>query len=463
MTMRRLEAVGGYIHDVGHLQSLDASDQHLICVSPQTLSIIQNYAISDATFTSRYGVNFVGDFYTPVSESDASWEFVLETIRNYRTEVIDMTCDIAGALNALTAVLSSSISNDCGCQIGTDVDTTDGTEGGPLPDRVNGVDYEAADPIIDRKCLAANYIHQAIRGVVNELKLNRADQYGFAGLQFVLTLVSTVVGGLILGPFGLLAGAVVGGFLAMATNLFKGSFSLTILLTAITSDEAGAVCSLFDATSASSARSAYTAHLLGEGATSVEVAFIENVLTNTVLNLLFFAWGDSEAAIDATTPEQDCSTCSTATFIHEFDFVSGNEQGWTNDAPNSRPFGIFSPGVGWVSVWGGPPVIDDERLYLNRVFADTALTQVDVHYTVTTGCGAGAEVTARTKEGGVQQSLVLEPYTCSPGKSFIQTLLAGAFVADEIETTCAGDAAAMGAHSQVVTKIVVSGNGVDPF
>ena len=140
----------------------------------------------------------------PVFPAHADYDFVLGVIRAYRTEVTDLTCDLVEAINGLSATISGSAGNDCGCQIGTDVETTDGIEGGDLPDPVNGQAYEEPSAISDRKCKAANYIHQGVRDVVNELKLNRADQYAFAGLQFVLTLVTTIIGGLIAGPFGLL-------------------------------------------------------------------------------------------------------------------------------------------------------------------------------------------------------------------------------------------------------------------
>jgi hypothetical protein len=309
MTLRPDRTARGAIHDVARLKAMDLGPCYVIAVSEPTLNIIQNYAIDEISYLSRFGVDFGGGYYTPVDESHPDYDFVLDTIRRYRLEVNDMTCDLVGAINNLSAVLSAAQSNTCGCEIGSDVETTDGEEGGDLPDPVGGVEYEEADPITDRKCLAANYIHMGIRDCVDELNEKGADDYAFAGLAFVLSVVATVVAGLIFGPFGLLLGAVSGSFLAMATLLFKGSFSLSNLYGIIISDETLDVCALFDATTASGARDAYIAVLVSNGASSLEVEFIGYLLTNNLLNLLFFAWGDSEDAISGTTPVVDCSLC----------------------------------------------------------------------------------------------------------------------------------------------------------
>lgn len=310
MPRQNVQPVRGAIHDVERLKAMSDSPCNIIAVSERTLNIIQNYAIDEVNYTGRYGVSFDGPFYTPVTESDPDYDFVLDVIRRYRLEVNDMTGELVASINSLTATISGALSTSCGCEIGEDVATTDGQEGGSLPDPVAGQAYVAADPITDRKCKAANYIHQGVRGVVEELKLNRADQYGFAGLQFVLTLVTTIVGGLIAGPFGLLVGAVAGGSLSMALGLFKASFSLTLLLASIEDDEAAAVCALYEATTASGAEAAYKAVLSAGGATSVELEFVDHLLPTNVLNLLFFAWGDSEGVIDDVTVEQSCVGCA---------------------------------------------------------------------------------------------------------------------------------------------------------
>ncbi len=315
MARRLIERAMGFVHDIEKLPSLSDVANNIRLLSDRSLYILQNLSGEDVTFLSRYGEIEQDGFYLPVQEGSPEAETVYNAVNLIRRDLNDMTVEdtlecICDQLKEIAGAVSAAQGNSCGCEIGTDVETSDGEEGGPLPDPVNGVAYEEQSAITDRKCLAANYIHMSIRDVVDELKLNRADQYAFAGLAFVLSIVATVVGALILGPFGLLLGAVAGSFLSMALLLFKGSFSLTLLLTAITADQDGAVCALFEAGSASDARDAYTTHLLAEGATSVEIEFVEYLLSNNLLNLLFFAWGDSESVIEDVTPVSNCSTCA---------------------------------------------------------------------------------------------------------------------------------------------------------
>jgi hypothetical protein len=309
VTKRAIRDVRGSVHDVARLKTLGTEPCNVVAVSDTTLNIIQNYAIDEVTFTSRFGVDFSGGKFEPIGEGHEDFEFVLDVIRRFRQEVDDMSCDFVEAINNLTASVTVNAGGGCGCDVGNDVDTDDGEEGGELPGLVLEVPYEEADEIESRKCLAANYIHMSVRDVVHELEVNRADSYGYAGIVFVLSLVSTIVGTLLAGPFGLMVGAVVGSFLSMAVLLFKGSFDLSDLSGAIESDEDGAVCALYEATTASGARDAYVAHLVSEGATSIETEFTEYLLPNNLMNLLFFAWGDSEATIEAVTPVSDCVSC----------------------------------------------------------------------------------------------------------------------------------------------------------
>lgn len=323
MSRRVISRAGGFVHDIEMVSSLSGVASNLRLLSDRSLYILQNLSGEDVTFESRYGEIETDGFYIPVQPGTAEASTVYDAVSLIRRDLNDMTVEqtlecICEQLKDIAAGISAASGATGACTVGSDVDTSDGEQGGSLPDPVNGVEYEEPSAIDDRKCKAANYIHGSISEVVNELKLNRADQYGFAGLVFVLSLVTTIVGGLILGPFGILLGAVVSSYLAMATLLFKASFSLTLLESAITADEPGAICALYGAGSASVARSNYVTHLLGEGATSLEIEFVEYLLSNTLLNLLFFAWGDSEDAIENTPIISVCSSCSVPTVVPVF-------------------------------------------------------------------------------------------------------------------------------------------------
>lgn len=316
MGKRRIERSAGFVHDIAKVSSLTDEQLNLRLLSDRSLYILQNLSELDVTFISRYGEILGGGFYNPVQSGTSEAGEVETAIDIIRRDLNDMSIEdtlacVCDSLKDISAGITAALGASESCEVGTDVETTDGQEGGPLPDPVNGLDYSAADPIVDRKCLAANYIHQSIVAVISDLKLKRADQYLVSGLAFVLQLTSTIlVGAILTGPFALLIAAVAGAMVGLAVLLLKASFSLALLETALLSDEAGAICALFEATTADGARTNYTTHLLGEGATSAEIAAIEYFLPNNILNLLFFAWGDSEAAISAVTPTHDCSTCS---------------------------------------------------------------------------------------------------------------------------------------------------------
>lgn len=324
---RPLASINGAIHDVARLKAMDLGPCYVIAVSETTLNIIQNYSIDEVAFLSRYGVEFKGGEYVPIDAENPDYEFVLDVIRRYRLEVNDLTCDLVGAINNLTVTLNQSMQISCGCEVGQDSDAEDGQEGGSLPDPVGGVPYVAADPIADRKCKAANYIHDQIRDVIAELDQKRVDDYGFAGLVAIIPIVTTIIGGIALPPFGALVGLVAGAIIDLALGLFKVSFDLGLLKSAIEADEFEAVCTLYNATTADGARSAYTAHLQDEGATSLEVAAVEKLMPNAVMNLLFFAWGESETTLTSYVATVDCSTCPAPPCDLKPIFVNGVDHG----------------------------------------------------------------------------------------------------------------------------------------
>lgn len=301
--------VKGSVHDLQHAETLLDDDCNVLLVSSRTLFVLQNLAQLDAGFESRYAADYLeaGLYRSPETELELS--SVANIANSVVLEVSPVTCDLVGTLNAIAAALGSQSGASCGCDVGTGPDTDNGQEGGALPGPVSGVDWTEPDPITNRKCKASNYIHNAVRDAVNELDLNRVDTYAYAGFAFMVSLVSTIVLGVVAGPFGLLAGAAISAWVSMALLLLRGSVSLAALYDAIVADEAGAICSLFRATDAVSARAAYSAVLTAEGASALEVEFAEYLLSNNVLDMLFFEWGDSADAIENAVITHDCSTC----------------------------------------------------------------------------------------------------------------------------------------------------------
>jgi hypothetical protein len=304
--------VKGSVHDLQHAEALLDDDCNVLFVSSRTLFVLQNLAQLDAGFVSRYAAEYLeaGLYRSPETELEIS--SVADIVNSVILEVSPVTCDLVGTLEAIAGALGSLSGASCGCDVGTGPDTDNGEEGGDPPGPVNGVDWTEPDPIVDRKCKASNYIHNAVRDAVNELNINRADTYAYAGFAFMVSLVATIVGGITLGPFGLLVGAAISAWVSMAAILLRGEASLSVLYDAIVADEDGAICALFEATDAVSARAAYTAVLTANGASALEVEFVEYLLSNNVLDMLFFEWGDSADAIENAVITHDCSACCTS-------------------------------------------------------------------------------------------------------------------------------------------------------
>jgi hypothetical protein len=311
---RLIRDVKGFVQDIEQVKALSDEFSNIRLLSDRSLYLLQNLSGTDCTFYNRYGTIDNDGFYTPVLDGTPDAEVVDSAVDILRRDLNSMALEdtlqcICDRLGEIAGTLSGASNDACSCDIGSDVETTDGQEGGPLPDPVNGVEYTAPDPIVDRKCKASNYVHGGLKAVVQQFDENSVTTLAFGGLALVLTVVSTILTGAVFGPFGVLVGAVVGAALSLSTLLFKDQVDMGDLLTYIEADEAGAICALYNAASASGARSAYSAHLDGQGASELMVEFVELIFSNNLLNLLFFEWGDSATAIEAATIIHDCSGC----------------------------------------------------------------------------------------------------------------------------------------------------------
>src|SRR3990172_2684537 len=107
-TIRNLARVGGAVHDVEYLQSLDADDCHVIVLSERSLYILNNLSLGEVGYLARYAKGFLpGNLFVPVEIGDEWEEFVRDTQNAFGLEIYDMTCDITTVLEALVTEMQT--------------------------------------------------------------------------------------------------------------------------------------------------------------------------------------------------------------------------------------------------------------------------------------------------------------------------------------------------------------------
>jgi hypothetical protein len=153
----------------------------------------------------------------------------------------------------------------------------------------------------------------------------------------------------------------------------------------------------------------------------------------------------------------------TGTFTHTFDFVV-SDGAWEIRAEDNRPYGSWVAAQGWTSVFAGSGqgLPNDERLYVQRKgWVNRTITDIEIFYETTGIQGGGNRNSSLSLKlnGGVVASQVFGTF---PVPGVFSVVWSGSVLANEIEQSIAGDAA--GDNSQfVITSIVVSGIGTDPF
>lgn len=305
----------------------------LLCIPD---SVVWQATVKGAVYLLSRVYNWQGDQVDKEAAAKAGME-ILDSMSNCSS--------IVEAINSLKVAIAGV---QCGCDVGVDTDAEDGEEGGDVPADFAGEPYSEPDPIPNRKCLAANYIHLAMKDTVTQLDLSRADQYGFAGLPLVMTIVGAVIGSAVAPVAGTIVGATIGAILGFATALLKVSFNLGLLLSSIVADEPEAVCTLYAATEASQAREDYLVFLQTQGATSLETSALALLMPNSLMNLLFFEWGDSADEIENTPTVTDCLSCGVPdpedwVLIPNFRFLGANSpEGTLGTGTIDQEGGVFT-------------------------------------------------------------------------------------------------------------------------
>lgn len=304
--------VKGSIHDLERIMALEADDCNLLFVSSRTLAILADLCL-DAGFPTRYAATWLvgGQQFIPAGTDD-ELDAVAALQNRFGLEVAFMNCDeLLNAIRSIASAISAPATSATSCEVGSQVDIVETFEGGSLPEDVAGISWFPATGITDRKCKAANYIHQSLRNIIQVFIDNNLDTYTGLGLSFMLAMVAGLIGTVVAGPLGGLAGAIFGAFLAITGTVFEGFVDLDVLLAAILADESAAVCALYSSSDTDGARADYGAYLTANGAGVVEVTVANYILSNSVLSLLYFAYLDSELVIGNVTVEEVCTGCDT--------------------------------------------------------------------------------------------------------------------------------------------------------
>jgi len=444
--------------------SLSNEPGNIRALSDVTLYVLQNLAELDATFLNRYGVILTNDMYQPVEPGTPSAGLVGSTVDVIRRDLSNMAIEdtlecICGALSSIGNAIQG-ISG--GCNVGTDQDADSGTEGGSPPPEFGGNAYEEPSPITDRKCLAANYIYGGVLVVITEYdNQNLVNTVGL-GVGLMVTIVATVLGALVAGPFGALIGAVVSQTVNMATALLFSAVDLGQMVSVLTDNQDDLVCALYTSTTADDARTEFLG-VVSSSLSSAEQSFLSLFLPNSLLNLLFYAWGDSETYIADTTVYHDCSSCVGETWEEVFDF-SGSDGGWVTQSSEGRDFGDYDPGSGWQSVWGSVAAAFDERLYLERdtnASPGSVITEVRYTYSVSGSCTNS--VRAITVQHNEVDQDVNSDFVCGFGEEWVIGPLSLSGDGVQIDLVVNFGASSDGEVDLLLHSVTIIGTGSNPF
>ena len=128
-TIRNLARVGGSVHDVAYLDTLNPDDCHVIVLSERSLYILNNLSLGEVGYLARYAKQYLpGNLFVPVEVGDEWEEFVRDAQNAFGLEVMDMTCDIVGAIELLTVQIETM--NATMTEISATLTAMDATIGG---------------------------------------------------------------------------------------------------------------------------------------------------------------------------------------------------------------------------------------------------------------------------------------------------------------------------------------------
>ena len=448
MARKLLSRQGGFVHDIGTLVSLSDEPNNIRLLSDRSLYILQNLSEREITFLSRYGEMIGGDFYLPVLAGSSEAGDVESAIDLIRKDLNNMAVeDLLECICEAIGTMAEQSESEGQAAEGTPSD-------GDVPIGP-GEKFPTVQAYLDAKCNAANGIFDTIRGKVQWLQDNNVDLLAgiFGGVTSGL-LVAIAISG----PVGwawALVGSVITG---LASYLVRFAVNFSDLGDALDDTHDECVQSLFDAANTNLAEAAFIV-AVEAGAppiTPVEVGLLNIMLSVELLNQLFDPRSD---LISYESP--DPYVCSG--WSETFDFTI-DDQGWENDATGGFPFGTYIPATGWHSVWAEAGSIFDERLSLRREWLTppASITSIRNIYILAGTCGGGSGAVMATQGGTPDFSVGVAPLPCGLGE-WDETAVGSALTPTHMISGMNGASPGEGQTDFILTSVVLTGTGVNPF
>lgn len=304
--IRGISSTRGSVLDLPHALSLSATDCNVLLVSSRTLFFIQQFGIGEMTFRSRYASEFLDGARYVIAETAAELDDINDIVNLYGLEVVEVSSDIVGAINGVQQAILTATSNACACgTVGETIEATSGTPGGTPPPGFGEPDLT----IVNRRCKAANAIHDSMVNVITDLEATPVEGFLALGFGVVAGLASATIATAFIPVVGQLVVAVAGAVVAVTLALLAAGLDLTSLKAELIASADDLVCALVEAGSAQGAKDAYGQVLTDAGQSVVNVGLISALMTVNTVDLLYFSTPDSEAFLDTFVPAIDCSLC----------------------------------------------------------------------------------------------------------------------------------------------------------
>ena len=316
------------------VQTEDYTDNVILCVPKFAYDVARSMLAHYGKFRTSYAASYGELFYQLPDDSQFD---VIEASIDLFLGSRDMSCDIVTALEcicdafqlqvaATNELVAATYTSSVNANYAGLPEQTAGEEGGSIPAGAGAPDAG----ITDRTCKAAHYIVDNINYMMFGLVANPPpDWYDIGDTDNYLRQLGDT------SSFGNLLAAVYGSYQDLASAIFGGDIDYEAIYDDIVANYEAIVCALFNATSATDARTDFLDQL---NVTGDDYDFVSNLLYNNILNVLWFAVADSETQLENWVTTVDCDvdcevecTGTVNLLVGSFDGVSRFTSSHTGD------------------------------------------------------------------------------------------------------------------------------------